>query len=119
MTVNSYSKHQAAREHVEYFVERAYEAGGVGDVGTAEAGQASNFCAYTDEGCKAKIKHSVEGSMTTIGTIGLIFIGFFLVIIYLTLQGIKIYKGGDDGDEEEDGLKRNFTVLSSFVRDRG
>jgi hypothetical protein len=93
---------EAAREHVEYFVERAYEAGGVGDVGTAEAGQASNFCAYTDEGCKAKIKHSVEGSMTTIGTIGLIFIGFFLVIIYLTLQGIKIYKGGDDGDEEED-----------------
>jgi hypothetical protein len=92
-----------ADAHVAYMVEKAYESGGpAGFSGSAAAGESSAFCGYTDEGCKAKIKDSVEGSMSVIGYIGLVFIIFFLAIIFLTLQGIKIYKGGDGDDDDDD-----------------
>jgi len=94
-----------ADSHVAFMVERAYESGApAAFMGNAPKGQSSDFCGYTDEGCKAKIKNSVEGSMSIIGYIGAVFIVFFLAIIFLTLQGIKIYKGGgdDDGDDDDD-----------------
>ena len=83
-------------------VDRAYEVGGLPDAGVAESGDSSSFCGYTDAACKAKIKQTIEGSMQTIGVIGAIFIVFFLAIMFLTLQGIKIYKGGDGDDDDDD-----------------
>ena len=64
-------------------------------------GAETDFCGYSDAACQAKIKDSIESSMSTIGTMGAIFIVFFLVIMFLTLQGIKIYNGGDDDDSTE------------------
>ena len=43
--------------------------------------------------------------MQTVGTVIGVFVIFFMVIIYCTLQGIKLYKGdggGDDDGGEED-----------------
>ena len=88
--------------HIAYMVDRAYEVGGLPDAGVAESGDSSSFCGYTDAACKAKIKQTIEGSMQTIGVIGAIFIVFFLAIMFLTLQGIKIYKGGDGDDDDDD-----------------
>ena len=43
--------------------------------------------------------------MTTIGIVGLIFLSFFLVIMFFTRQGVRIFKGGDDegGSADDDG----------------
>ena len=64
----------------------------------------NNWCGYTDLGCKIKIQNSIEGSMTTIGVFGVIFLLFFVGIIFFTEQGIVIYKGGggDDDDDDDD-----------------
>jgi hypothetical protein len=89
--------------HINYMVDRAYATDEKPDAGLAVAGTTpSSFCGYTDVACKAKIKETVEGSMQTIGVIGAIFIVFFLAIMFLTLQGIKIYKGGDGDDDDDD-----------------
>jgi hypothetical protein len=62
----------------------------------------NNWCGYTDIGCKIKIQNSIEGSMTTIGVFGVIFLLFFVGIIFFTEQGIVIYKGGGGGDDDDD-----------------
>lgn len=93
-----------ADRHVSFMVERAYEAGGPPQIsGSAAEGKASRFCGYTDAGCKAKIKHSVEGSLSVIGYFGLVFIIFFIAIIFFTLQAVKIYytDTGEEVDEED------------------
>lgn len=86
-------------ENIAYFVEKAYEVAAEPDEGSAAPGAANDFCSYSDGGCKAKIKHSIESSMQTVGIVGAVFVLFFMIIIYCTLQGIKIYKGGDGGDD--------------------
>ena len=88
--------------HITYMVDKAYATDATPAAGTAAPGEESDFCGYSDEACQAKIKDSIESSMSTIGTLGAIFIVFFLVIMFLTLQGIKIYKGGDDDDDDDD-----------------
>ena len=84
--------------HVEYFVDSAYTTDGAPDSGSASPGEATDFCDYSDEGCKAKIKDSIESAMSTVGIVVGSFVGFFIIIIYCTLQGIKIYRrsGSDD-----------------------
>jgi len=62
----------------------------------------NKFCGYTDTACKIKIQDTIESSMTVIGVFGAIFLGFFVVIIFLTEQGIVIYRGGDDDDDGDD-----------------
>lgn len=91
--------------HVDYFVDKAYEVAGKPDEGSADVGAANDFCSYSDAGCKTKIKHSIESSMQTVGIVGGVFVLFFIIIIYCTLQGIKIYKGdgGDDGGDDGGG----------------
>ena len=64
--------------------------------------EGSRFCGYSDGGCKAKIKYDIGNSMTTIGIMGAIFMGFFLGVIYCTLEAIKHYMGGDDDDDDDD-----------------
>lgn len=91
-----------AEDNVAYMVGMAYEKDEKPDSGDAEDGEASNFCGYTDDACKAKIKVKIEGSMSVIGWVGLIFIIFFIAIMFLTLQGIKSYRRGDGGDEDDD-----------------
>jgi len=61
----------------------------------------SGFCGYSDAGCKAKIKFDIESSMSTIGVMGAIFLGFFLGTIYCTYEAIISYKSGDDDDDDE------------------
>jgi hypothetical protein len=62
----------------------------------------SGFCGYSDAGCKAKIKFDIESSMSTIGVMGAIFLGFFLGTIYCTYEAIISYKGGDDDDDDDE-----------------
>jgi hypothetical protein len=62
----------------------------------------SKFCNYPDLQCKQKIQDQIENSMTTIGIFGAIFCVFFMGIIFFTLQGIHIYKGGGDDDDDDD-----------------
>ena len=62
----------------------------------------TSFCGYSDDGCKAKIKYTIENSMSTIGIMGGIFLFFFLAVIYCTLEAIKHYMGGDDDDGDDD-----------------
>ena len=68
---------------------------------TKAVDEGSRFCGYSDSGCKAKIKYDIVNSMTTIGIMGAIFMGFFLGVIYCTLEAIKHYMGGDDDDDDE------------------
>ena len=98
---------QEKNTHIDLMVNGAYKLSEKPDQGSVadEGEKASAFCSYTDEACKAKIRDTIESSMTVIGTVGLIFIIFFIAIMFLTLQGIKIYKGGgsdDDGDSDGD-----------------
>jgi hypothetical protein len=76
-------------DNTDYLIDRAYNDG-------------SSFCGYDDESCKAKIKWDIEGSMTSIGIAGSIFLGFFMATIYCTLVAIEHYKGGDDDDDDDD-----------------
>ena len=90
--------------HAKVMVDSAYRVDEKPDKGTVPAEEKPTaFCGYTDEACKAKIKETIEGSMSVIGYVGLVFVIFFIAIMFLTLQGIKIYKGGgDDGDDDDD-----------------
>jgi hypothetical protein len=74
---------------VNFLVDKAYDDG-------------SSFCGYDDESCKAKIKYDIQGSMTTIGVMGAVFLFFFLATIYCTFEAIKEYRGGDDDDDDDD-----------------
>jgi hypothetical protein len=64
-------------------------------------GSRSKFCGYSDTACKKKIQDKVENSMSVIGVCGIIFLGFFLAIIYFTMQAIRIYKGGGGGSDKD------------------
>lgn len=90
--------------HATVLVNSAYKVGELPDPGEVPAEEKpTTFCGYTDEACKAKIKETIEGSMSVIGYVGLVFVIFFIAIMFLTLQGIKIYKGGGgDGDDDDD-----------------
>ena len=67
------------------------------------------FCSYSDQGCKAKIKNTIESSMETIGYFGIVFLVFFLGIIYFTWYAIKVYRGESDGllagGDDDDGAE--------------
>ena len=67
--------------------------GSFGDDGTP-------FCGYSDEGCKAKIKYTIENSMDTIGIIGGIFLFFFLGVIYCTMVAINHFRNADEGEDD-------------------
>lgn len=73
---------------VNFLVDKAYDDG-------------SSFCGYDDGACKAKIKYDIQGSMTTIGVMGAVFLFFFLATIYCTFEAIKEYRGGDDDDDDD------------------
>jgi hypothetical protein len=74
---------------INFLVDKAYDDG-------------SSFCGYDDEACKAKIKYDIQGSMTTIGIMGAVFLFFFLATIYCTFEAIREYRGGDDDDDDSD-----------------
>ena len=72
----------------------------------------NSFCQFPDVSCKAKIMDKTQDEMQVIATIGIIFLCFFVVIIFFTRQGVRIFKDvgggesemaddGDDGDGEE------------------
>jgi len=71
-------------------------------VDKAHGDDGSRFCGYSDAGCKAKIKYDISNSMSTMGIMGAIFLGFFLAVIYCTLEAIKHYMSGDDDDDDDD-----------------
>ena len=71
-------------------------------VDKAHSADTSRFCGYSDAGCKAKIKYDISNSMSTMGIMGAIFLGFFLAVIYCTLEAIKHYMSGDDDDDDDD-----------------
>jgi len=71
-------------------------------VDKAHSADNSRFCGYSDAGCKAKIKYDISNSMSTMGIMGAIFLGFFLAVIYCTLEAIKHYMSGDDDDDDDD-----------------
>eukprot|EP01045_Picozoa_sp_COSAG04_P048937 COSAG04_NODE_19044_length_426_cov_0.951070_1_plen_141_part_11 len=54
-------------DHIEYMVDKAYATDAKPDVGTAAPGAETDFCGYSDEACQAKIKDSIESSMSVIG----------------------------------------------------
>jgi hypothetical protein len=60
------------------------------------------WCLFSDAACKAKLTQKVEDEMTTLAVVGLIFIGSYLVIMYLTMRGIVVYKSGDDDDDDDE-----------------
>jgi hypothetical protein len=79
-------------EHYKYLIDTAY------------SGDRTSFCGYSDEGCKAKIKWDIEGSMTTVGVSGSVFLFLFLGIIFCTYEAIVEYRlnsASDDDDEAQ------------------
>jgi hypothetical protein len=67
-----------AAAHVKFMTDKAFD-----------DSSSSQFCGYSDEGCKAKIKFDLEDSMTTIGVLGTIFLLLYLFVILCTMEAIK------------------------------
>jgi hypothetical protein len=69
---------QAATAHVKFMTDKAFD-----------GSSSSQFCGYSDDGCKAKIKYDIESSMTTISVLGVIFLLLYLFVILCTMEAIK------------------------------
>lgn len=63
---------------------------------------AAQICQYTDSACKAKLEVKTMNEMKSIGTVGVFFLIFFMVIIYFTYAGVNVMRGGGDGGDSDD-----------------
>ena len=71
----------------------------------ADANQAdATLCPATmsDDACKAKLKTKTEDSFNAIALVLAFVCAGFIVVLYLTLQAVKLFSA-DDGDDDDDG----------------
>ena len=71
-------------------------------------GDGCNDERFTTSRCRGKLRRQAEDHMSTVVMLLGVVCSGFIVILYLTLQAVKIFGDGDDDDDDDENLESSL-----------